>query len=224
MQGTQKYDCKLQNWKAKAKLRSKELHQKNRRIKELTSSRDNWKRKYAQTKLALSSLQKTASDSNPKSILSSDRPKYHSYGSHIIMMCMLLRQCAHSSLRGSVEMLKIMCLILNLECRIPSKTTIQNWEKKLGYYRLNHSCQSGQWVVILDESISVGQEKLLLVLGVNLLDYSFEKAVCFEDVQLLDLAISTSWKGDLISETNFALARKRIEDRIWAERSGYQYS
>ena len=66
------------------------------------------------------------------------KPKYHSYSMVVILLCVWLRQQGNCSLRCCSKMLVIMGFVLELELEFPCANTIQNWEKKLGYYRLEN--------------------------------------------------------------------------------------
>jgi len=104
--------------------------------------------------------------------------------------------------------------MLNLELSFPSRNTIQNWEKKLGCYRIEKAGKKGEeWVLILDESISIGQQKILLILGVEKHNYIFDSSLSFEKVEVLYMGIGKSWKGEAIfnqiskiKERNFSIA------------------
>ena len=51
---------------------------------------------------------------------------------------------------------------LGFMCNVPSHTTILNWVHKIGYYELVKTKEKADdWIIILDESIQFGQEKLL---------------------------------------------------------------
>lgn len=204
MQGTNEFRSKIGLWREKAKKRSKEISAHKSRIKELIISRDNWKMKYKSSKAKNLELLKELK--RVKKAISNDtvkkaKPRNHSYSVQIIMLCIWLRQGSNCSLRGCASILKIMSLMFGLELSCPSYGSIQNWEKKLGYSRLQEVGLEGQdWVLILDESISIGQQKLLLILGIELGKYSFGQALCFEDVQVLYIGIGSSWQGAQISK------------------------
>jgi hypothetical protein len=201
MQGTNYYKGKLSQWKEKAKTRSKEIGSLKKRQLEILASRDNWKEKYKLEKTENKRLQKAISNLENKPLLDSEKPKHHSYTLQVMLLCMMLRQQANCSLRSCASMLKIMSVVLGLKLSFPSRNTIQNWEKKLGYSRIHKKGQKGdKWVVVLDESVSIGQQKLLLILGAELGKYKFGKALNFEDMEVLYLGIGKSWKGDRISE------------------------
>ena len=72
---------------------------------------------------------------------------------------------------------------------------------KLGYQKVHEECAMGQpnWALILDESISVGSEKILLLLGVDMKRYKFGEPLNMRQVQVLDIRIKRSWKADEIT-------------------------
>ena len=50
--------------------------------------------------------------------------------------------------------------------KIPSHTTIQRWMASVGYYKLHMPLEKADdWIVLVDESIQVGSQKYLVVLG-----------------------------------------------------------
>lgn len=204
MQGTINNKSKLSSWREKAKKRSKEISTLKKRLQELINSRGNWKEKYKEQKSVNKKLQTKVAHLEKweeKAIGEEEKPKHHSYSLQIILLCIWMRQQGNCSLRSCASTLKIMAIVLGLNLRFPSRTTIQNWEKKLGYSRIQRRGNAeDRWVIILDESISIGQQKLLLILGVELTKYSFGKALYFEDMTVLYLGIGTSWTGDLISK------------------------
>lgn len=61
-----------------------------------------------------------------------------------------------------------MNLYLNCSYRAPSHATVLLWVKKYGLCQLSKKRQKADdWVVILDESVQFGQNKLLLVYGMG---------------------------------------------------------
>lgn len=204
MRRTNDNTSKIKQWKEKAKQRSKEISVRKKREKEIIASRAMWKEKYKEQKAEKAELIKKIKKlerSQKRGVLAEEKPKHHSYSIQIIVLCIWLRQQGNCSLRSCASILRIMALVLGLDLSFPSRNTIQNWEKKLGYSRIQlRGKKEEDWVIILDESISIGQQKLLLVLGVELTKYSFGKALSFEDMQVLYLGIGSSWTGALISE------------------------
>ncbi|MCP3928078.1 MAG: hypothetical protein GY705_03135 [Bacteroidetes bacterium] len=204
MQGTIECKSKLSQWREKAKRRSKEIGALKKRNKEILESRDKWKEKYKREKTANRGFRKIIAKASKKELEGAkgkQKPKHHSYSVQIILLCIWIRQQGNCSLRSCASVLRIVSVVLGLELSFPSRSSIQNWEKKLGYRRIHKRGEAGEdWVLILDESISIGQQKLLLILGIELSKYSFDQALSFKEVEVLYMGIGKSWKGERISE------------------------
>ena len=84
-------------------------------------------------------------------------------------------------------------MFLEINCKRPSASSIRNWIIKSGYYIYQQPPTAGNWCVIIDESVSIGHEKLLLILGIPLSDWEFGKAIVHKDVSVLYVGIATSW-------------------------------
>ncbi len=52
------------------------------------------------------------------------------------------------------------------------------------------------WALIVDESVGVGAERLLAVLGVDLSKWAFDRPLCLGDVSVLHLEVRSQWKGE----------------------------
>jgi hypothetical protein len=92
--------------------------------------------------------------------------------------------------------------------RKPSASTIRNWVIKSGYYAYHLPVMRDNWCIIIDESVSIGKERLLLILGVPLSDWKFDKPLSHADTRVLYVGISESWKGDAIEKILVALSKK----------------
>jgi hypothetical protein len=86
---------------------------------------------------------------------------------------------------------------------LPCANTIQNWVSKMGLYTLLHpdvSVYATQEVcVMIDQSIQIGQEKMLMVLYAPVSKQE-ARALCYADVQVAYLEGRTSWTSAAISE------------------------
>lgn len=93
-----------------------------------------------------------------------------------------------------------MCIIklfLNLNIRPPSHVTISNWVKKIGYYQLEMpKKQAEDWIIIIDESIQLGPEKLLVILSVRASTISFTRPLKFEDLEVITLKSKKGWNAE----------------------------
>lgn len=189
---------KVLNWREKAKSYRLEKERLHRRVKELTHSRDLWKGKY---KMKQAELAATNRSDKIARRTRSERAQRHHYPVFVMGLCIWFRQQGNCSFRTCSKIISELLLYLNLEVGSPCASTIQNWEQKMGYYQLHqpYDC-SDSWAIIVDESISIGQAKLLLILGVRLSSYRFDRPLSHADVDVLQMAVARSWTGDGIAE------------------------
>jgi len=83
--------------------------------------------------------------------------------------------------------------------RVPSHTSILGWVKKFGYYQLTKpKPRSPDWVILLDESVQFGQNKLLVIYGVRQSRIDFTRPLRFSDLNALALSTRSSWTGTAI--------------------------
>jgi hypothetical protein len=186
----------LKNYKNKSKLQTKEIKSIKKRLAELECSRDTWKKKY-----------KTVKQQSQRSLTSVNLgicPAKHRYPVAIIWLCIQFQMYGGVSFRACRHCIAELCLILSLNCGVPSHVSIRNWACKCGYFRLQQHLADSKvpstYAVIVDESISIGAERLLLVLGLPLENWSFQKPVSLSDVQVLSLRVGQQWKAEQVSD------------------------
>lgn len=83
--------------------------------------------------------------------------------------------------------------------KIPCHNTIENWVKKCGlkaYESSAETLRSSDYAQIIDESMMIGSEKLLLTLGVPAAHQG--RPLKCKDVRILDIAVAESWSGEKI--------------------------
>jgi len=102
-------------------------------------------------------------------------------------------------LRSVQETLKVIdeCIPGLLGDRIPSHQTIENWIELCGYNVNKNACKEiadMEYAVVMDESITIGSQKLLLILGIPAQHQG--RALKHEDVKVLGLFVSKSWKAE----------------------------
>lgn len=79
----------------------------------------------------------------------------------------------------------------------PCHNTISNWVKKCGlnvYESSGDMMRNANYAAIVDESMMIGEEKLLFTVGVPALHQ--ERPLRSDDVQILDIAVAKSWNGE----------------------------
>lgn len=109
-----------------------------------------------------------------------------------------------SSFRAIAKTVSALNLYFNLEFGQPSYGTILIWTKKIGVFSLQPPKQKADdWILILDESIAVGHERLLVVYGVRASQLEFNRALTYSDLTPLFIKASNKWTADII--------RKEIE-------------
>lgn len=187
------YESRIKSWKNKATVRNKRIHSQNKRIQELTASRDAWKDKYRDLRQQVGYVSVE---------LAGEKPAHHSYPTLLVWFCVQAQSYGSMSLRGCVQILLCLRLVSgNFNQKlVPSYSSIRNWCCKAGYYRL--TCQSpteSDWVYFVDESISIGKERILLVLGVPVKSLNFKESLCLKSVQVLSIEVAKSWKGEEIA-------------------------
>lgn len=187
-----------EKWKFKAVTRSKIISEYKKRIIELIKSRDVWRNKYNKEKQLSTLLKKELLESR---MMPYEKVANHSYPLEIILFVIWLRSSSSISLEGVRKVLEVLNQVFDFSYKIPCRETIRNWERKHSFHRLEaiKESVSGEWAIIIDESITIGEEKILLVLGVPLSLYGFDGAVKFMDVRVLKISISKSWKSEEIS-------------------------
>lgn len=109
---------------------------------------------------------------------------------------------------------------LNLESKSPSHTTILNWIHKIGYYQLKIKKEkSDDWIIMIDESIQVGKEKILLIIGIKEKDVDFSRPLVLQDMLPLREEVHRSMTGEQISAVLSDL-KKELGDIKYAVSDG----
>lgn len=90
---------------------------------------------------------------------------------------------------------------IDISLKAPSHSTILLWMKKYGYHELIKAKEiADDWVIILDESVQFGQNKLLVVYGVRQADINFTRPLVYQDLNTLALVSRSTWTGEDIKE------------------------
>jgi hypothetical protein len=111
----------------------------------------------------------------------------HWYPCLMIIMCIRLVLQAVISFRAAPKAIHIVLSQFDAvkDQPIPTHKSIAGWLTQIGLYRLN--ClkeQATDWALIVDNSVQIGTQKCLVVLGVRLSKFK-KKALIFEDMEAL---------------------------------------
>ena len=187
---------KLKEAQSNCRTKGKELSYLKSEIKRLKLSRDKWKAKY---KMKQEELKQKV-----KVVTRRGKAKWHHYTTWLITLCILMRLVGNCSYEGIAKIVKLLNEYLELGLpKTPCANSIQNWVSKLGLYVLQiqrvPSRIGEQVCLIVDESIRLGQEKLLLILSVPFNKLK-QAALRYQDVRVVYMKGAISWTGDKISE------------------------
>ena len=203
------YEDKVKKWKTKAILRREENDYLKKRVKELLQSRDKWKAKYQSEKL-----------SHKKTLLDGKKAKGHQYSLVIVVLMIELYKYGSMSLRSCRHTMMCFYMCLGLSGRIPCHNSIRNWLCKCGLSHIkNTSLKQEEYVIYVDESISFGSEKILLILGVKVTSIPENRILCHSDMEVLSVEVgqeclprNLGGKGKQIVETlNKATKHKAVK-------------
>ena len=90
---------------------------------------------------------------------------------------------------------------MKLDKKKISHTTGLNWIHKIGYYELTKEKEkASDWVIMVDESIQLGQEKALVVLGIREKDIDFTRPLKYTDMVPLRIIVKAKSSGEVIKE------------------------
>lgn len=100
-------------------------------------------------------------------------------------------------LRTVVKILEVFSEVLGKNFRkSPCYNTVENWIKKLGLsvYQDDQPCKGKKFAMVMDESIAINGQKLLLALAIP--SEHQDRPVKHEDVTVLNMTVGANFKGE----------------------------
>lgn len=95
----------------------------------------------------------------------------------------------------------ILCFNLKYKNQNPTHTTIINWVHKIGYYELTKKKEkANDWIIILDHSIQLGNDKVFVVFGIREKNIDFSRPLNFHDLVPLREITKQKWNGEIVSK------------------------
>lgn len=196
------YQARYEKYKEKNVQLNKSQRRLRQKLQETQVSRDCWKGRYQALKSG-KAVVRSGSFRYTHQVNLSDGIGRHVYGRHIVSLCISLYALGGCSLRGVIRVLLCLRLELGLKMSdIPSKSSVQNWLQKLGYYEYTHygaATYEGDYGLILDECMVIGQQKMLVALGVAA-EKMGETALSLGCVRLLHIGVKPSWNYQQVGE------------------------
>ena len=98
----------------------------------------------------------------------------------------------------------------NVFGKVPAYTTIGYWTQELGLSVYKESCslfKDKRYALIVDESMMIGSEKLLLTLAIPAINAG--SAITEKDITIVDISIAKSWNG-----TSIKNVLEKVADKI----------
>jgi len=159
------------SWKEKYFEKTKELKRAKNQINDLKYRKEDWKERAKKAEDALKEINSKSVEDKKKQIVEIEqepiRAKNYSYQVEAIERFIKLVLSYSISMNASS---KILPLMFNLK-RTPSINSGKLWMLKLGYYNLTkEQTIADDWIYIIDHSIQMGNEKLLLIVGIRAKD------------------------------------------------------
>ena len=191
------------------KILRKKVSRGTQRIKEVVLSREK------------TSIKNATQSATIKQLRSKLKPKGHNYTALMIQLAVMLRVFCGCSFRGISKILTLLKDYLCLEdFAIPCANTIQNWTAKVGLNALKNLDKTyleGDIGIIVDESILIGNSKLLMVLFVPAFDFvpvgtnpeENSAVLNFSDVRVAYMGFDTSWTAKKINEVLVEITQKQ---------------
>ena len=134
-------------------------------------------------------------------------PQYH-YPLSVIWLCVILYKNG-LSFRATCAVLPYISDFSGFKLAVPHHTTVRRWVYEVGLWLLEKGGQyGGNWGLIVDESYSLGDSQLLLVLGVKLDELRCGEAICLQDVVPLAIEVRQKWTGDDVGAVLERVAQK----------------
>jgi hypothetical protein len=138
----------------------------------------------------------------------------------LIQIAISIKLSTSAGFRAIQKIITIYNLYLSLSIKAPSYGTILIWVKKLGYHQLEITIEkANDWIIILDESIEFGHEKLLVIYGVRSSQIDFSRALNYKDLTPLTIIAGENWTGTLI-KNEIKKAENKIGKIIYAVADG----
>jgi len=127
----------------------------------------------------------------------------YKYKEGVVHLCLSLVCGCGLGLRSAIKVIKCINEQFHLGIQdLPCHNSIRSWIEKSGYFAYAHSELKTSGIPygsIIDESMQIGSEKLLLSLGVKA---QKEKASTLKmnEVEILDISVEKNWNGTLICD------------------------
>lgn len=191
--------------KKTAKLQA-ELRTTKMQLRDVKKSKENFKATTKSLREELNTKKK------PEKVILSQSPiDRHKYSDLIVELCVTFYVKHRCGLQQTANILSYLNDILCLSMEsIPAPNSIKNWVLKAGYSIYNETpnkLKDSKYALIVDESMMIGSEKLLLTLAVESAKTE-GLTMSLNDTDIIDMSVEPSWNSKTISDVFSSIETK----------------
>jgi hypothetical protein len=129
------------------------------------------------------------------------KPQGHKYRLAIIFLAIHFQALYGLSYRQTRKVLGAFMALLQIDISIPSATSIRNWVRKSAYHRIyGQTNEDLERILVIDECAGIGQEKVLMILGLCQENIQKGQTIGQKDASVLAVKSQKSWTGEQINE------------------------
>lgn len=185
----------------------RELSDANKQIKKLSKDSEKYqvksKEKIAKLQKELKKKRRSESNIDKRTRTITFEPiENHTYSEFIVRLSTMLYTRVKCGLRQVVKILDVLNDIFEgLLGTIPCYNSVENWVKKCGlqvYETSSKTLHGTEYAEIVDESMFIGSEKLLVTLGIPA-EHQGRPLNC-ADASILGIAVAKSWSGEGVKD------------------------
>ena len=130
-----------------------------------------------------------------------ERPQKYSASFLNIQMLVAIKLQTSASFRAVAKISMILRRYLDIPLQAPTHKTVLIWIQKIGYYLLTKKKErADDWILILDHSIQLGQEKLFVVFGIRERHIDFRRPLRYQDLAPVRDISKPHWNGQVIRD------------------------
>jgi hypothetical protein len=184
-----------------------ELAELNERLEQQAQREQRQQQEIDSLRQQATDLQKELQEAKQSVNLPEDPPRgTHGYGVRMIELATNLARSV--GFRGAARVLALFFEWLRVDQKTPTRTAIRNWLQRLGIAELKQPLGPNEDLVIMvDHSMQIGTEKIMVALGVNTSDLPESgSALTHEHVRVLEVKPGNQWKTEDMQQEYEALA------------------
>jgi mannitol/fructose-specific phosphotransferase system IIA component len=106
-----------------------------------------------------------------------------------------------SGLRAASKVIELITSFFSIPTSFPCWQAGRFWLMRLGYYKLHRPKErADDWVWIIDHTMQLGSDKCLLIVGIRLCNLPNDRALCYTDIEPIELIPVTKSNGEIVYE------------------------